>query len=107
MTTQTTTSMRCRGRARGLVAMWEEERRARNKWWLQNHLLPGCGRAVTLEILTNMITGHAQRPGGGNAKVGAPVLEGSPCDLESVMTKWRHTSPHSQGEESTLRPPIS
>ena len=107
MTTQTTTTMRCRGRARGLVAVWEEERRARNKWLLQNHLLPRCSRAETLEILKNMVTGYAQRPGGGNSKVGAPCLEGCPCDLESIRTKWKHTSPHPQGGESTLRPPIS
>ena len=105
MTVQTTTP--CRGRARGLVAVWEEERRARNKWWLQNCLLPRCSRAETFEILTNMVTRHGQRPGGGTSKVGAPVLEGSPCDLESVRTKWRHTSPHPQGGESTLRQPIS
>ena len=45
--------------------------------------------------------------GGGTSKVEAPVLEGSPCDLESVRTKWRHTSPHPQEGESTLRQPIS
>ena len=49
----------------------------------------------------------AKDQGVGNSKVGAPVLEGSPCDLESVRTKWRHTSPHPQGGESTLRQPIS
>ena len=62
MATQTTTPVRCRGRARGLVAVWEEERRARNKWWLQNCLLPRCGRAKTLGMLTNMVSRHAQRP---------------------------------------------
>ena len=106
MTTQTTTATGCRGRARGLVAMWEEERRARNKWWFQNYLLPRHGMAETLEMLTNMVTGHAQMPG-RNSKVGAPVLERSPCDLESVRTKWRHTSSHPQVGESTSRPPIS
>ena len=76
------------GPGQGTNSSVEEEKRERNKWWLQNHLLSRCSRAETLEILTNMATRHDQRPGGGTSKFKASVLEGGPCYLGSVRTKW-------------------
>ena len=36
--------------------MWEEERRERNRLWANSCPTPGCGRAETLKLLTDMVT---------------------------------------------------
>ena len=50
----TMTPLRCRGRARGIVSVWEGEQRQQ----LQiNNYLPRHGRAETLKILTDQRLG--------------------------------------------------
>ena len=49
----TMTPSRCRGRARGIVLVWEEEQKQRLQ--INNHL-PGHGRGET-QILTDQILG--------------------------------------------------
>ena len=56
MTTHDNKLAKCRGRARGLLAVWEEERREKNRCWMNTCPTPGCGRAETLKLLTDMVT---------------------------------------------------
>ena len=56
---------KCRGRARELISVWEEERKEKNQLWINTCLPPECGRAETLTILTNMFTRNDWRPGNG------------------------------------------
>ena len=81
MNTVTMTPFRCRGRARGIVSVWEGEQ----KQQLQiNNYLPGWGRAETSKILVDMTEKEDQRLGD---KQSTQVL-GDPCHMESVWTKW-------------------
>ena len=65
---------RCRGRARGLVAVWEEERR--NQLWINNSLPSRCIRAETLRIMIEMATRNDQRPRDRPLQPLALTLEG-------------------------------
>ena len=55
---------KCRGRAKGITAIWEEGRR--EKLWINGYLPSGHGRAEMLQILTDMATGR--RPGNRSSK---------------------------------------
>ena len=84
----TMTPSRCRGRARGMVSVWEREQRQ----LLQiNNCLPGCSRAETLKILADQRLGDQQS---------THIL-----GKESIKTKWRQAGPHS--EEPPQRQPVS
>ena len=63
----TNDNKKCRGRARGLTLVWEEERRKQNRNRLQINtcLPPGCSRPEMLKILTDMAILNEQRPGQG------------------------------------------
>ena len=43
------------GRVRGLLAVWEEARRRKDRIWLIACLTPGHGRATTLALLSEMV----------------------------------------------------
>ena len=77
MATDETKPPRCRGRARGLIAVWREE--IKGKLRVNNYLLPGCGRAETLQILTDMAT--RIRPRDIPSKASTQVLEERPCTM--------------------------
>ena len=94
---------KCRGRARGIIAVWEEGRR--EKLQINNYLLPGCGRAEILQILTDIATG--MRPGNRSSKACAEALEESPCTIKSTRTHWIQAGPHPQEGESPQRQPVS
>ena len=68
---------KCWAKARGIIAVWEEERR--EKLQINSYLPPRCGRAKMLQILTEMATG--MRPGNRSSKACAEALEESPCTM--------------------------
>ena len=74
---------RCRGRAMGLKAVWEEEKRG--KLQINNYLLPRCGRAEMLQILTDMAT--RMTPGDRPSKASTQTLKEGPCNMESTRTQ--------------------
>ena len=45
-----------KGRPRGFIAVWEEDRQRWNRLWMNTFPTPGCGRAETLKLLTEMVT---------------------------------------------------
>ena len=103
MAMNTNKSTRCRGRARGLIAVWEEERR--EKLWINNYLPPGHGRAKMPQILTYMTT--RMRPGNRPSKACVEALEQNPCTMEFTRTQWRQAGPCSQGGKPPQRQPVS
>ena len=91
ITTHDNKLTKCRGRARGLVAVWEEERREKNRCWMNTCLTPGCGRAETLKLLTDMVTKNEQKPGIIHSQALGrgfitPDTNNKPCNLDSVWT---------------------
>ena len=54
-------NVRSRGRARGLIAIWEEMRERRNRIWVSVGLTPGHGRAATLALLSEMVAQNTTR----------------------------------------------
>ena len=52
-----------RGRARGLIAVWEETRRGRNGLWVNTCPTPGWGMVATLKFLREMVVQNDQVPG--------------------------------------------
>ena len=52
-----------RGRTGGLIAIWEEMRRERNRIWLSTCLTLGHGRAVALVLLNELVAQNARAPG--------------------------------------------
>ena len=102
MATNENKPTKCRGRARGIIAAWEEKRR--EKLQINNYLLPGCSRAEMLQILTDMATGR--RPENRSSKACSEALEESPCIMESTRTQWRQAGLHPQEEEPPLRWPV-
>ena len=81
---------KCRGRARGIKAIWEDG--TREKLWINSYLLPGCSRAEMSQILTDMATGRS--PGNRSSKACAEALEEGPGTMESTRTQWRQAGPH-------------
>ena len=94
----TNDNKKCIGRVRGLVLVWEEERRKRNRLWINTCLPPRCGRAEMLKILMDMATQNEQRPRPGPSQdLGRGVItldaDNKPCHVESVWTPSRTPSP--------------
>ena len=54
-----------RGRARGLIAVWEEMRKEQNRLWVNTCPTAGHGRAETLALLTEMVSRNDRTPGCG------------------------------------------
>ena len=102
MMTDENKPIRCRDRARGLIAVWEEERRG--KMQINNYLPPGHSRAETLQILMDMAT--RIRPGDRLTKALTQALEEGPCNMESTRTQWRQAGPNSQGGEPPQGQPV-
>ena len=91
------------GRARGLVSVWEEERRKGNRLWINTCLAPRCSRAEMLKILMDMAIQNEWRPGPGPSQYlgrGAitPDADDKPCHLESVQTQSRTQKPLITGD---------
>ena len=97
MTTQDNKPVTCRGRSRGLILVWEEERREKNRLWLNTCLISGRGRAETSKALTDMVTKNEQRPGGGWVQAAGRGLTPNPCNLEPVRTQGKTLCSHLQG----------
>ena len=93
---------KCRGRARGIIAVWEERRR--EKLWINSYLPPRCGRAQMLQILTDMATW--MRPGNRSPKACGEDLEENPCTMKSTKTQWRQAGPCPQEGEPPQRWPV-
>ena len=53
-----------RGRARGLIAVWEEMQQMRNRIWLHACPTPGHGRVATVALLSEMVTQNTIRAPG-------------------------------------------
>ena len=93
MATLTLSSTGLRGRARGLVLVWEGQQ----KQQLQiNKHLPGCSRAETLKNWVDQSL--------GDRKLTQSQKEET-CHMESVRTKWRQAGPHV--EEPSQSQPVS
>ena len=100
MTTQDKKPARCRGRARSLILVSEEERWEKNRLWVTNYPTPGWGRAETLSILTKWVEwalGWGQRQ---PLNVGRGLTipnDTNQYNLEPVRTWGRTLSPCPQG----------
>ena len=83
------TMMKGKGKARGIVAVWERERQEKVKKKLVSVPL-GFGRVQALQALVEMTaTQLVVRP-----SIQIQGVKGSSNTTESIRTQWRWTSPH-------------
>ena len=99
-----------RGRARGLIAVLEETRRARNRLWLGTCLTPGHGRAATLVLFSEMVAQNARVPGLRHPQPmrrGFPETSDGTNDLVPSIgrVRSRNPGPHPCGIDLSLRLP--
>ena len=98
-----------RGRARGHVGGNEK---GKNRLWMSTCLTPGCGRAATLMLLSEMVAWNAQEPRFQHSQsmgrgLTLPGTSNNPCSLVPIRTKRKNPGLHPQEVDPPLRPPIS
>ena len=95
---------RCRGRARGLIAIWEEMGEGRNRIWMSVGQTPGHGRAATLALMSEMVAQNATRTPGpqsqlmGRGFVGVMNNITNPFPMSMGRARSRKPRPHPSGE---------
>ena len=75
-----------RGRVRGLLAVWQEMRRSRNRLWLSTCPTSGWGRTTTLTLLSEMVAQNARVPGLRNPQ---PMGRGFPETSKNLTSMGR------------------
>ena len=105
---QLVTSM---GRARGLIVVWEEVKRRRDRIWLSTCPTLGHGRAGTLALLSEMVVQNAKVPGlrhpqpMGRGLAGATDCANGPSPSMG-RSRARKPGPHSHVVDSPSKFPI-
>ena len=107
MTNQDNQLTNYRGRARGLIAVWEETRRERNRLRIRTCPTPGHGRAVTLALLNEMVARNASGPGLRHPQpmergFSVPETDDGTNDLAPCRTRARNPGPHLHGVDPQL-----